>query len=272
MVLMYRPVSWRLKKFVLRLGSGAIADGYNVSVIPRDDSKYTLLKFGEQAQLKETSYPTSGSKLSRGPIILYEFEGCPFCRKVREALCILSLEVEFRPCPKGEGTVYRNEVKDKYGPQATFPFMIDTNTGTEMFESDDIIEYLFNTYGTKGVPGSIKRGIKPSIGLSLLPRYNKGSFSKPADPPSQPLILWGTEGSPFVKIVREELCELQLVHRLIPCPRGSPNRQRMFEKKGLFQMPFLEDPNNGVELFESSAIMEYLQKVYSVDPPVVEYI
>ena len=272
MVPLYHTISWRLNKFVLRLGSGAIADGYSASIIPRDDSKYTLLNVGKQSQLEETCSSIPTSKLSRGPITLYEFEGCPFCRKVREAVCMLSLEVEFRPCPKGEGTVYRNEVKEKYGPKATFPFMIDPNTGVEMFESDDIIEYLFNAYGTKGVPATITRGIKPTIGLSLLLRYNRGSFSKPSDPPSLPLILWGTAGSPFVKIVREELCELQLAHRLIPCPRGSPNRQRMFEKKGLFQMPYLEDPNNGVELFESSAIIEYLQKMYSVDPPVVEYI
>ena len=187
-------------------------------------------------------------------------------------MCMLSLEAEFRPCPKGEGTLYRNQIKEKYGPKATFPFMIDSNTGAEMFESDDIIEYLFKTYGTSGIPGPVTRGFKPSIALSLLPRLNRGVVSKASDPPQQPLVLWGTEGSPFVKIVREELCELQLVHRLVPCPRGSPNRQRMFQKKGLFQMPFLEDPNNGVELFESSAIIEYLQKVYGVDRPIVEYI
>lgn len=34
------------------------------------------------------------------PIVLYEFEGCPFCRKVREAVAILDLDIEFRPCPQ----------------------------------------------------------------------------------------------------------------------------------------------------------------------------
>jgi len=33
-------------------------------------------------------------------IILYEWEGCPFCRKVREAISTLALEVEVRPCPR----------------------------------------------------------------------------------------------------------------------------------------------------------------------------
>lgn len=30
---------------------------------------------------------------------------------------------------------------------AQFPYLIDPNTGTEMYESDAIISYLFNTYG-----------------------------------------------------------------------------------------------------------------------------
>ena len=35
------------------------------------------------------------------PLVLYEFEGCPFCRKVREALTVLDLEALIYPCPKG---------------------------------------------------------------------------------------------------------------------------------------------------------------------------
>ena len=37
---------------------------------------------------------------------LYEFESCPFCRKVRDALTELDLEAMIYPCPKG-GTVFR---------------------------------------------------------------------------------------------------------------------------------------------------------------------
>ena len=29
----------------------------------------------------------------------------------------------------------------------TVPFLVDPNTGTEMFESDDIVEYMLSTYG-----------------------------------------------------------------------------------------------------------------------------
>ena len=34
------------------------------------------------------------------PVILYEFEGCPFCRKAREALSILDLEADITPTPE----------------------------------------------------------------------------------------------------------------------------------------------------------------------------
>lgn len=41
----------------------------------------------------------------RQPIEIYEFEGCPFCRKVREAVNILDLDVVFYPCPQGKPEV-----------------------------------------------------------------------------------------------------------------------------------------------------------------------
>jgi len=33
-------------------------------------------------------------------LILYEFEACPFCRRVRETLSRLDLDCEIRPCPQ----------------------------------------------------------------------------------------------------------------------------------------------------------------------------
>lgn len=251
--------------FVLRLGSGAFAEGHKLSIGPKDNSKYTIAEIGSDKQLVETCAIDAPPQESRGPLVLYEFEGCPFCRKVREAVSMLSLEVEFRPCPQDSS--FRREIKEQYGQKSTFPFMMDPNTGVEMFESDDIIQYLFRTYGKGEVPSSLQGNIfcTLSAGLSLLPRATKGGRRRSSNPPELPLTLWSGEGSPFAKIVKEELCELQIVHRQISCPRGSPNRQRMFEKTGRFQIPYLEDPNTGVEMFESSAIIEYLETVYGAD-------
>lgn len=72
----------------------------------------------------------------------------------------------------------------------------------------------------------------------------------------------GYEASPFCKVVREELCELELPHLQRSCARGSPKRQELFERRGRFQAPYLEDPNTGVAMFESSAIIKYLQETY----------
>ncbi len=81
---------------------------------------------------------------------LYEFEGCPFCRKVREALSILDLDAVVYPCPKG-GTRYREELVER-GGKAQFPYLVDPNTGKEMYESSEIVRYLFETYGDGKVP------------------------------------------------------------------------------------------------------------------------
>src|SRR5262249_46504030 len=69
------------------------------------------------------------------PLELYEFEGCPYCRKVREALSILDLEAVIYPCPK-RGPRFRRELERRGGKQQ-FPYLVDPNTGQALYESDD---------------------------------------------------------------------------------------------------------------------------------------
>ncbi|HEX8437427.1 glutathione S-transferase N-terminal domain-containing protein, partial [Archangium sp.] len=70
------------------------------------------------------------------PLELYEFENCPFCRKVREALCLLDLDAFIYPCPKG-GTRFRPRAMELGGKQQ-FPYLVDPNTGQRMYESNAI--------------------------------------------------------------------------------------------------------------------------------------
>ncbi|EFJ12978.1 hypothetical protein SELMODRAFT_424815 [Selaginella moellendorffii] len=70
--------------------------------------------------------------------------------------------------------------------------------------------------------------------------------------------------SPFCKIVRERLVELELPHVYYNAARGSPKRNYLLERTGIFQVPFLEDPNTGVEMFESSEIIKYLNTTYAL--------
>ena len=120
---------------------------------------------------------------------LYEFEACPFCRKAREALSMLDLEAEIYPCPKS-GERYRPEVVRR-GGKAQFPWLVDPNTGVEMYESDDIVRYLFSTYGNGGVHWTL--AVPPlatlSAMLSSLPRPGMGGIARDSRRPEQPLEI-----------------------------------------------------------------------------------
>ncbi|XP_037459227.1 uncharacterized protein LOC119330212 [Triticum dicoccoides] len=246
-----------------RLGTGVFVLGYGVTLVDANEispDQYALDFQGRK--VKETSKVGQCPRPAK-PIEIYEFEGCPFCRKVREMVSVLDLDVLYYPCPKGSPT-FRPKVLEM-GGKKQFPYMVDPNTGVATYESDDIINYLAKTYGDGSVPIMLKLGLLTTItaGLALSGRSGKGSSYSPAKLPSQPIEIWAYEGSPFCKIARETLVELELPHLLHSCARGSPKRQDFFEKYGLFQAPYIEDPNTGVKMFESADIGEYLRATYA---------
>lgn len=196
------------------------------------------------------------------PLVLYEFEGCPYCRKVREALTALDLEVDVRPCPKG-GTRFRPEVRERGGKEQ-FPYLVDPNTGKEMYESTEIVRYLFASYGTGRPPRAYDAGWLGDLGAALAgaPRLGRGVRALPSRAPRQPLELWSFEASPFCRIVREVLCSLELPYRLHNVGKGSPSRPAFERRAGRVQVPFLVDPNTNVEMFESADIVQYLEATY----------
>ncbi len=196
------------------------------------------------------------------PIEIYEFESCPFCRKVREIVSVLDLDVLFYPCPRN-GPNFRPKVAQMGGKQQ-FPYMVDPNTGVAMYESDDIIKYLVGKYGDGTVPFMLSLGLLTTLteGFAMIGRMGKGSSYTPSKLPPKPLELWAYEGSPFCKVVQEVLVELELPHILHNCARGSPKRQLLYQKAGHFQVPYLDDPNTGVKMFESAEIVEYLKATY----------
>src|SRR5512134_2875049 len=129
------------------------------------------------------------------PLVLYEFEGCPFCRKVREALTVLDLEAFIYPCPKG-GPRFREEVKRR-GGKAQFPYLVDPNTGKEMYESDAIVAYLFERYGAGRPPFGLRAGALTNLsaGLASALRPGFGAHYRAARAPELPLELWSFEAS-----------------------------------------------------------------------------
>jgi glutathione S-transferase len=198
------------------------------------------------------------------PLALYDFEACPFCRKVREALSILDLEADVFPCPKG-GERFRPEVV-RMGGKAQFPYLVDPNTGKAMYESDDIVRYLFSEYGDGSVPLLLAAGplTTASAALASAFRPGLGTHARPSRAPEQPLALWSFEASPFCRIAREALCTLELPYRLHNVAKGSPGREAFVQRSGRMMVPYLADPNTGAEMFESAEIVGYLDGRYAL--------
>lgn len=206
---------------------------------------------------------------ARGPrparrLELYEFEACPFCRKVREALSILDLDATIYPCPKG-GPRFREEVRRR-GGKLLFPYLVDPNTGRAMYESDDIVRYLFATYGAGKVPSML--GLWPladaTSGLASALRPGFGTRYRPARAPDQPLELWSFEASPFCRIAREALSSLELPYVLHNVAKGGAGREAFVARSGKMMVPYLADPNTGAEMFESADIVRYLDTTYAL--------
>lgn len=146
-----------------------------------------------------------------------------------------------------------------------FPYLIDPNTDFAGYESDDIIRYLYETYGDGRVPLALNAGFVTTLtsALASTARSMKGGTkAEKVVYPEIPLTLWAYETSPFCKIVRERLAEYEIPYLLKTTPRGSPTRTEMKEMLGRFQVPYLEDPNTNISLFESKYILQYLDEVY----------
>lgn len=221
----------------------------------------------------------------RPPLLfeLYEFEACPYCRIVREALTELDLDALIKPCPKG-GTRFREELLARGGKEQ-FPFIVDPATGVSMYESADIITYLYETYGGGTVPMRWRAAGLQQFGSALagIWRPGAGRRARPSIAPAQPLELYSFEASPYARLVRERLCELELPYVLRSVGRSTPadwvppalrdalgiktepttlNRRVLLERTGRITVPYLVDPNTGVEMGESSEIIHYLQSRY----------
>jgi glutathione S-transferase len=196
------------------------------------------------------------------PLELYEFEACPFCRKVRECLTLLDLEAVIYPCPVG-GTRYRPRVKE-LGGKMQFPYLVDPNSGVEMYESDDIVQYLHERYGDGAVPIALSLGPvnDASSVLASLTRPLWGRTAVPSRPAEKSMELWSFEGSPFCRLVREALCSLELRYLLHNVGKGSPSRKAFVSRSGKMMVPYLADPNTGTEMFESADIVDYLFRTY----------
>lgn len=232
-------------------------------------------------------------------LILYEHEACPYARRVREVMTQLNLDFESRPCPR-KGHVYRDELKQLTG-KTQVPFLIDENIAAEadsqILDSQAIIEHLFAHYSKEGtVPSQYqKKSDEDHASLankvaSVISMMRGGTADHPKmnearGKPEQPLHLYGFEASPFCRLVRERLSELEVgyinhsvareqiqdmgafgfrlnIGEYQPIKGGKRERLMNGVLKDKFQFPFLIDPNTNTQLYESKAIIAYLNQIY----------
>lgn len=224
------------------------------------------------------------SKQPKKRLKLYDMEGCPYCRRVREALTALGLDAEIYPCPK-RGKRFRPEA-ERLGGKRQVPLLIDPNTSTQLYESEDIVDYLFKTYADRETPLAYTKGLMAPVlgGVGSVVSGMRGTTARKATHPKKLLELWSFESSPYSRLVRERLTELELayvlhnigkeqfadmgpaVRRVQPGPykpRPGGRREKVLAELGRVQVPYLEDPNTGARLYESADIIDYLERQYA---------
>ncbi|CAM8942649.1 unnamed protein product [Rhodiola kirilowii] len=198
------------------------------------------------------------------PLQLYEFEACPFCRRVREALTELDLSVEVYPCPKGSKR-HRATVQ-RMGGKEQFPFLVDPNTGISMYESGDIVKYLFTQYGEKKPSAGLLESTLITGWVPTILRAGRGmTLWKNANSYAPPIILqlFSVENNPKARIVREALCELELPYILHNVGQGSTRKNLLLQAAGSFEVPYLIDTNTGTQIGSYKKILSYLFRTYS---------
>ncbi|MGQ0708245.1 MAG: glutathione S-transferase N-terminal domain-containing protein [Rhodoferax sp.] len=218
---------------------------------------------------------------------LFDLEGHPHCRSVREALTDLGLDVEIYPCPL-QGKRFQGELQALSGASSV-PMLLDPNCGTVLRQPQAIVDHLFTRYGDGHTPAEFGPSrVRPLLGaMASALRGVRGLVARPSRRPPKLLHLWSFESSPYARLVRERLCELELpyvlhnlgkeqwadmgpaVLRLRPGPyrpKAGGRRESVLAEWGKVQIPCLEDPNTGLRLFESRDIISYLERQYAKKP------
>jgi glutaredoxin len=204
---------------------------------------------------------------------------------------MLDLDAKIYPCPKG-GHKFRKELV-KRGGKEMVPLLIDPNANAQMYESSDIVRYLFKTYGggEENIPFPLNAGYLDTVDskvatiIRIFP-LNQGLVRELAEKPGQPLIFYNFEANPECRRVRETLSSLEIPYTMInlaPELSSSTNipfvgvslataranksekRRRIEAEIGPhFDLPYLRDPNNNTDKVGVDEIIEYLLNEYKI--------
>lgn len=78
-------------------------------------------------------------------LTLYVKTGCPFCKRVRDVISELGIQEQVT-----EKNIAEEGIADELverGGKRQVPYLIDTERGEAMYESEDIANYLTEHYG-----------------------------------------------------------------------------------------------------------------------------
>ena len=119
------PESTDLGKFTqntlalaFRLGVSCFVLGWKIdSIFYKDDGekKYSL-SLGPFS-IRDSSSVMNAADVPRPkqPLVLYEYDASPYCKRVREFINLLDLTVEYRPCPGARQGKFSDELYEKTG-------------------------------------------------------------------------------------------------------------------------------------------------------------
>ena len=97
---------------------------------------------------------------------LYSFESSPYARPVRELLCEMEIPYILRNCGRTnlqewilppvrkalqitpQSTLENRRILQDMEGRVSIPYLYDPNSETGLFESEDIMQYLRDTYGS----------------------------------------------------------------------------------------------------------------------------
>lgn len=236
----------------------------------KDARRHAREKASALASLLRAYSGSRIKKVGRRPekrVVLYEMENCPYSRRVREALSVLDLDVDVRPCPHGESH-HRQEL-NSIGGREQIPMLVDPNTMEVLYEADKIINYLFRTYGTGKPTWPLRLPVLTNLSSRLASRVRRDAGTKyhaARRRPELPLELWGYEACPEARLVREVLSEHALPYTLHNAAHGSPKRAALASEAGSDHLPHLYDPDRKVRTTGAGNIVAYLRDTYGPEP------
>lgn len=190
----------------------------------------------------------SGLPLGRA-LELYEFETCPFCRKVREALVWFDLDATINPCPPG-GTRFR----EGRGP---FPILVDE--GVTVQGSSEIVAHLAALRGAP-IPAVLRLGPLTTATTALASALLPPARARPSRLPTARLELFADETSADARAARSWLCSLELPYLWRTAGLGSPKRDELRARAGS-DPPVLFD---GDRVVRADEIPEHLRRTYGL--------